>query len=129
MRTEMENKYGERDIFYATFVRKGSKRGWHGEEKPTLLFKDVRDQDGNIISDHLWFNLTNSFEDAFLIEGDIIRFTARVDVYTKGYERDDWDFKLSRPTKVEVMANEKFEYTDATPLVWLQKPATPIPVE
>ena len=33
-------------------------------------------------------------------EGYVIQFDARVDDYTKGYERDRGDDKLSRPTKV-----------------------------
>lgn len=34
------------------------------------------------------------------VEGEVVSFDARVDSYVKGYKRDSYDYKLSRPTKV-----------------------------
>jgi hypothetical protein len=75
----------------------------------TVLLKDVKDESGNIVTDHLWFNMTKGFAQADLQACDIVEFRGRVEKYIKGYKgwRDDVyerpteeDYKLSFPTKV-----------------------------
>ena len=74
----------------------------------TVLLVDVRDSDGNLVTDHLWFNYTKGFESlGDLQEGDVIRFDARVRPYVKGYvnqrayiDEREVDYKLAYPTKV-----------------------------
>lgn len=94
--------YGRRNRFSGTFVRDGLKGAYRGPGyDETVLLKDIRDEYGNIVADHLWFNKTKGFEELFLIEGEIVSFDARVDDYLKGYKKDGYDYKLSRPTKVK----------------------------
>lgn len=109
MRKELRDINNARDTFIATYVRNGVKSGWKSVEQPTVLLIDVvRKSDGKYMTDHLWFNLTKSFEEANLKEGDKVQFDARVKEYTKGYRgrREDvycpieYDYKLSYPTKV-----------------------------
>ena len=109
MRKELKDIENVRDTFIATYVREGIKNGWKGTEEPTVLLVDViRKSDGKYMTDHLWLNLTKSFEKADLKEGDKVQFDARVKEYTKGYRgrREDvycpieYDYKLSYPTKV-----------------------------
>ena len=99
----------ERHTFKGVFERFGMKRGWKGRTETTVLLTDIRDTEGDKITDHLWFNLTKGFCQAHLKQGDIIQFEARVDTYLKGYQgyRTDvykpieLDAKLSRPTKIK----------------------------
>lgn len=75
----------QRHVFRGTFARKGMKNGWNGPEE-TILLQDVKDKNGKILTDHLWFNNTLGFQDACLKEGDEVEFQARVSVYEKGYK-------------------------------------------
>jgi hypothetical protein len=108
MREELEKIENERGTFIGTFVRTGIKIDF-GHEKQTILLKNVKDKIGNLVTDHLWFNLTKGFEVLQLIENDVVQFDARVKSYEKGYkgriDGEYWDFsetdyKLSHPTKI-----------------------------
>ncbi len=109
MRKILKDKGNEKRYTYTgTFVREGRKNGYKGTER-TLLFKNVKDSEGNLITEHLWFNYTKGFEKANLNEGDIVEFSARVSEYEKGYKGRRWDvykpietdYKLSYPTKIK----------------------------
>jgi len=97
-----------RKKFYATFEREGKKVNWNGYSETTLLFKDIRDENG-IVTDHLWFSLTKGFESLGTLKpGDVIEFEARISEYSKGYvnrsigvNQKITDYKLSRPTKIK----------------------------
>ena len=114
MRTELKNINGKRGKFYGVFERYGSKTNWKGYPEDTVLLKDIKDLNGKIVADHLWFNLTKGFEKiGEMNEGIIIAFEARVKPYTKGYVNhregiDDrqTDYRLSHPTKFSVIKNE-----------------------
>lgn len=106
---------GERKTFTGTFTRFGKKSRYKpkkvGDEwiafDVTVLLVDVKDNDGNPVTDHLWFNYTKGFENlGNLQEGDVIGFDARVEPYIKGYvnqreciDEREVDYKLTRPTK------------------------------
>lgn len=108
MREKLE-KIGseERHRFRGTFERFGEKKSF-GHVKKTVLLVDITDLDGNLLTDHLWFNFTKGFEKVSPRAGDILEFDARVTEYEKGYRgyRDDvfcplsWDYRLSNPTKI-----------------------------
>lgn len=116
MRTELK-KIGadERHTYTGEFVRFGEKKPYKGHiPDVTVLLANIKDLDGNIVTDHLWFNLTKSFQKCDLKEHDIVQFDARVAEYEKGYKGyRDWDdyyfppvsvdYKLSHPTKVSVI--------------------------
>ncbi|MBN1991465.1 MAG: hypothetical protein JW953_02095 [Anaerolineae bacterium] len=109
-RKELGKMNGERARFYGTFERFGKKRGWKGREETTILLTNVCLVDtDNIVTEHLWFNLTKSFAALDLQPGDIVEFDARVKSYMKGYfgHREEVyrpyerDYKLSHPTKAK----------------------------
>ena len=83
----MKSISGKRERFRATFSRTGTKKNYHGFPETTLLFDDVcREKNGQLISDHLWFNNTKSFQAVNLEAGDVVEFEARVTPYEKGYQ-------------------------------------------
>lgn len=109
MRKKLKALEDVRQTFTGVFVREGIKNGYKGPLK-TILLKDIKDLDGNYITDHLWFNYTKGFESlGVLKEGEQLQFNARSKPYEKGYKgyRDDvycpveWDYKLSHPTKIQ----------------------------
>lgn len=108
MRENLKEIEEIRTTFTATFIRFGSKKGYKGPIK-TLLFNDVTNTEGKIVSEHIWFTSGKQFESLDLIEDDKVQFDARVKEYTKGYfgYREDvykpveTDYKLSHPTKVK----------------------------
>lgn len=110
MRTGLKNELGNRKKFRGTFIRTGKKTGFNGYRQETILLKDILDvESGAVLTDHLWLNLTKSFEIARIKEGMVIEFEARIKEYTKGYvnkrykiDRQKKDYKLSHPTKFRV---------------------------
>ena len=114
MRTELKNINGKRGKFYGVFERYGSKTNWKGYPETTVLLKEIKDLNGKVVADHLWFNLTKGFEKiGDMNDGTIIAFEARVKPYTKGYVNyrqgiDDrqTDYRLSHPTKFYIMKTE-----------------------
>lgn len=113
MRNELAKIDGERSEFIGTFVRFGEKDGYRGPVG-TVLVRDVRDKYGEIVTDHIWFNLTKGFDSLNMKEGDIIEFRARVKKYLKGYmghrydvySNIETDYKLSHPSKVKKLDDD-----------------------
>lgn len=114
VRKALKAHQGARCEFTALVARMGSKNGWNGPE-PTILLTDIRDPDGRLVADHLWFNVTKAFAALALQPGEKIRFHARAKRYVKGYRGHDWeaqlespvqrDYKLAWPTKVARLAD------------------------
>jgi hypothetical protein len=110
MRKELGKKEGERKKFSAVFSRMGKKVNYRGYTEETVLLTHVTDLETNqIITDHLWFSYTKSFQLITLEEGMPIEFDARIKAYTKGYvnrlykiDERKKDYKLSHPTNVKV---------------------------
>jgi hypothetical protein len=98
---------GQRMRFSGRFERFGTKTGWQGRAETTVLLKDVKNEDGKQVCDHLWFNLTKGFRSlGDLRTGDVVGFDARVTSYVKGYvnhreliDGREIDYKLSYPTR------------------------------
>lgn len=105
---------GERNLYTGEFVRVGFKNGFKGPVK-TVLLKDVKDENGQLVTDHLWFNMTKGFEAANPEPRDIVEFMGKAEKYIKGYNgrREDVykplesDYKLSRPTKIKNLGKKK----------------------
>lgn len=69
----------QRSLFRGVFRKYGLRSGYKGTSAETILLVDVRDSDGNVVCDHLWFNMTKGFEQlGTLREGDMVQFEARV---------------------------------------------------
>ncbi|MBN9385342.1 MAG: hypothetical protein J0H74_31585 [Chitinophagaceae bacterium] len=109
MRQELKKIDEQRELFRGGFKKYGLKSGYKGHSMETVLLVDIRDGNGNLICDHLWFNMTKGFEQlGALREGDMIQFEARVKKYRKGYvnqragiDQSKFDYKLSHPTRIE----------------------------
>jgi len=113
MRSKLKKIENKRKTFIGTFVRFGSKSNYHGFPEPTILLKDIKDNNNRIVCDHIWFNLTKRFQNIDLKEGDIIEFDARVKEYKKGYVNyrkgifnQSYNYKLSYPTKIKKIREE-----------------------
>jgi hypothetical protein len=78
MRKELQKKNKERIVIFATVSRFGTKSNWHGFPEPTICFNDVRDSEGDLLTDHIWFTVRKRISDLNLVEGDRISFEARI---------------------------------------------------
>jgi len=113
MREQLKQLEGRRARFRGTFVRYGIKNGWLGRKLPTVLLKDITDREGDVVTDHLWFSLTKSFEALSLQPGELVEFEARACPYWKGYRcwNEDLglelDYKLAYPTRVRKLTPPK----------------------
>ena len=111
MRKELQKQEGQRKKFHAIFVKVGSKRNYHGYSEETILLKNILDVESQkIITDHVWFSYTKTFQSIPLIEGVQLEFEARIKEYKKGYVNSRYkidnrikDFKLSHPTKIRLV--------------------------
>lgn len=93
-------------------VRFGKKTNFKGYSEETILLKEIVDiSTGEAVTDHVWFTFSKGFADANIREGDCIEFDARVRQYKKGYvhklmqTKKTTDYKLSHPTKIQVISN------------------------
>ena len=105
MREKLEQMGNEeRHCFQGKFERCGYK-SFDDKYSPTILLTDITDNEGNLVTEHLWFNYCKGFLALGQLEkGDKISFCARVAEYVKGRRYDrSWDYKLSRPTKIKLL--------------------------
>jgi hypothetical protein len=115
MRQQLKILDEQRRLFRGIFKKYGLKSGYKGASSETILLVSIRDDNGKMICDHLWFNMTAGFEKlGNLREGDIIQFEARVKQYRKGYvnrqagiDQSSFDYKLSHPTKIKRWTEKK----------------------
>ena len=83
-RQELQNRDGTRFRCRATVDRFGTKSAFQGPPIPTILLRNVTDEAGTLLTDHLWFTCGRWSAD--LAIGDNFEFDARVAEYTKGYQ-------------------------------------------
>ena len=110
MRKELSKINGVRAKFTATISRTGKKNNFRGAPSETVLFTDVRNEKGELVTEHVWFTVGENLKAVFKNIGRSVSFNARVTPYTKGhkgYKMDvikakEEDFKLSNPTNVVV---------------------------
>lgn len=108
-REQLGKRLNSREPFYGRFERVGSKKG--KQSGFTVLLLDIRGKGGQIVTDHLWINLTQGFRKLGHVEkGELIQFDARVVEYEKGYVGKNpkkvnkerlglsTDYKLTYPT-------------------------------
>jgi hypothetical protein len=111
MRKRLSDAAGERRKFRATFSRFGKKINFKGYSEETILLINVIDcENGMVATSHIWFSYSKGFQKLNLIEGTHLEFEARVKAYQKGYvnkaagiNKRRTDFKLSHPTKVQII--------------------------
>lgn len=75
------------------------------EYEPTLLITNVKDGNGRMITDHLWFNYTADFQAlGQLKSGELLKFTATPTTYMKGRPGEHHkDFQLTDPTDIALV--------------------------
>jgi hypothetical protein len=93
---------GQRLTFTATFLTFGKTQNKAGHPISYMLVQDVR-HNGRWLADHVWIPLRkDEHVKAQLQRGDDIRFSAEVNIYTKGNLRHRRiDYGLCRPRDVE----------------------------
>ena len=111
MRTALKMIGGEqRYSFYGTFARYGVKNGYKGPQK-TVLLVDIKNENKEIVTTHLWFNLTKGFKKLEMQQGDVVTFKGRIKPYIKGYRgrREDvfapieMDYQIQYPTQIKIV--------------------------
>jgi hypothetical protein len=111
MRKKLAEEVGVRKKFRGVFARYGKKVNYKGYSEETVLVEQIVDAEtGQVMCDHIWFNLTKSFEKLNLTSGDVLQFDARIKEYQKGYKNSAYkinnttkDFKLSHPTNISLV--------------------------
>lgn len=106
---------GDRKRFTATIARIGKKNNFKGPPSETVLFTGVRDEEGVLVTDHVWFVIGKTLSAVVDKVGKKISFEARVAAYTKGYKGRglqllkpvETDYRLSNPTKVTILPNPR----------------------
>ncbi|MCK4848272.1 MAG: hypothetical protein KAT16_04545 [Candidatus Heimdallarchaeota archaeon] len=117
MREIFAVKENQRMTFSGVFTRYGTKSNWHGYPEKTILLKQIKNENDEVLTDHIWFSLTKGFQKlGELHEGDRIQFDARIKQYLKGYVNHKKcidlriiDYKLSHPTKVKRVIERDYE--------------------
>lgn len=107
MRKLLKQQEGRRGEFRGTVAQFGTKRAFRGPDLPTMMLRDVKDETGQIVTDHLWMTVGKQLSRLNVQVGEKIVFVARVTRYEKGYQgsREDvfaaplsTDYRLSYPT-------------------------------
>ena len=84
-------------------------RHTNGILTPTICLKNIVDQDGNLVADHMWFNYSNNFRKlGELHTDDKLTFRASVRVYHKGHGYSKADYKLTDPKSVQLLTERPY---------------------
>ena len=101
MRTNLQGLAGRRMDLTAVFWQYGTYRH-NGRCGKSILLREVRDRSGRLLADHIWINYTAGFDAAGVFSrGDLVRFTATIAEYVKGYRGEKIDDRLLRPPAVD----------------------------
>lgn len=100
MRTELQELEGIRGIFIGEFVKVSGKKA-HSGKGLAVLIRNIRQEGGTKLADHLWLNYSEEFEMLQLQESETIIFRARVREYLKGKHGETTDYKLQYPSKIQ----------------------------
>lgn len=95
MRANLQPLEGKKLVFFAFFGRYGIKR-------ETILLYQVTTLAGIVLTDHVWVRSISAFGKIHPInEGDVIKFTATIKRYQKGYLGDDINLRLAKKPMVD----------------------------
>lgn len=102
MRYKLEQYRGkEKHRFTAQMVKYGSYRNKStGENHNTILFKDVKNEKGEILTDHAWVKEDSYTKNIKLEKGKIYSFEAGVGVYNRGKTSKDYQLRKVRQITV-----------------------------
>lgn len=103
--------YKDRYIYVTgKFDYLGNRKSYYGRYIPTALVQNIRDTDGNLLKDHLWFKNAKPFK--YLKNNTTISFKAKVTGYMKGYNNDP-----NEPSKLII----EYQLTDVSNVKILDK--------
>jgi hypothetical protein len=101
---------GQRLTVTGTVLRLSTRRDWAGIRIPTVMLGQVKDTNGQLLTDHVWLPVGKRLALAELHLGDIVQFSARVLPYRRGLARTPGeplrfseDSKLGYVTGVQVL--------------------------
>lgn len=108
MRDKLAVREGQRSVYTGRVSKFSMRKRWHGVVDKTMLLVDVRDKNGMLVTDHLWFVVDKHIAKLQLQVHDVISFTARVKPYVKGYrgqregieKRQELDYQLEYPQDI-----------------------------
>jgi hypothetical protein len=106
MRTNLIKESENRKKFFAKVEKFGTKNNYHGYPQRTVLFTDVRFEDGTLATDHIWMTVGKRIDSITLNSGDLVSFHARVSKYKKGYYKNQIDYALKNITKLQKETQE-----------------------
>ena len=116
MREELKKLVGVRGRFTAKVERFGEKSVM-GRTLKTILFRDVKDDSGMIVAEHLWFPVRKNMASAQLAVGDFVSLNGTVAKYKKGYKGNNLeiagrpiktDYCLKYPAKVQKISADEY---------------------
>jgi len=96
MRTELQPFEGQKSLFVATFEKYGIWRS-NNIVGRSILLRNLKTVRGRLLADHIWIKYIAGF-DALgeFVRGDVVRFTAGVRPYVKGYFGQRIEIRLAR---------------------------------
>ena len=97
MRKLLKQQMGRRGEFRATVAQFGTKSANLGPDLSTMMRKRVKDETGQLVTDHLWMTVGKQLNRLNVQVGEEIVFVARVTRYEKGYEGSREDALLLPP--------------------------------
>ena len=101
MRVNLQPLNGKRGVFRATVGRRDVFKTPTGMRQKVLL-KDLMDAENQTLAEHVSIADPVSVKEMmFLMDGDLIQFTAIVYEYIKGYKGQELELRLSHPISVD----------------------------
>lgn len=100
MREKLQALEGIRSIFTGEYIKVSGKKE-HSGTGPAVLLRNIKDQNGLLITDHIWMNYSHVIQVLQLQEGEQIIFQARVGKYRKGKYGQFEDYKLYYPSNIQ----------------------------
>lgn len=113
MRKSLEKNLGQRKTYTATFLKYDEKRGaMRGGCMKTpnafYILKDIKNEEGKIVTDHMWFTTTDIIFRLKLQSGDTVQFMAFVKKYRKGYQGPNLGIQIVKPSKLDYRLTEPY---------------------
>ena len=122
MRDGLKDLCGKKSTFTGVFCKIGHRNSFfvRGSKKKylkklnTVLIRDLKDEEGNIVADHIWLDLTPPWVRVHPNFGDIVEFKGSVQNYVKGmcssnryYSRNiyELDYTIAGITDIKVLGH------------------------
>ena len=108
MRYKLEKYQGKvKHTFTAEVTKKGSYLDRDtGEKKKTILFTNVRDEKGKIVTDHVWVKEDSYLKDQTLTKGKVYTFEAKIGTYNFRKPNDESMPAMPGVDEIEVFNRE-----------------------